>query len=165
MREFGDGVEEVDPQSWYLTQSEEYGRRLHADERRLAYVALTRARNDALLTYCRYTGESSRDCTNVPKGSRAASPSNFWLEVHDALHGHDHAIEAQAYVEGLGSEVALVSPQGDPIDPPEASSWGRTPNSTVMLWLATHGVRRWNRPPAGMHCHGRRHWAKTPRNI
>ena len=119
MREFGDGVEEVDPQSWYLTQSEEYGRRLHADERRLAYVALTRARNDALLTYCRYTGESSRDCTNVPKGSRAASPSNFWLEVHDALHGHDHAIEVQAYVEGLGSEVALVSPQGDPIDPPE----------------------------------------------
>ena len=34
-----------------MTQSEEYGRRLHADERRLAYVALTRARYEALLTY------------------------------------------------------------------------------------------------------------------
>ncbi len=38
MREFGDGVEEVDASGWYLTQAEEYGRRLHADERRLMYV-------------------------------------------------------------------------------------------------------------------------------
>ena len=77
MREFGDGVEEVDASGWYLTQAEEYGRRLHADERRLMYVALTRAREDALMTYCAYTGESGRDPSVVPKGSRAAQPSNF----------------------------------------------------------------------------------------
>lgn len=38
-----DDMEGMDPASLYLTQQEEYGRRLHADERRLAYVALTRA--------------------------------------------------------------------------------------------------------------------------
>ena len=42
-----DDMEGVDPDGLYLTQSEEYGRRLHADERRLAYVALTRARHEA----------------------------------------------------------------------------------------------------------------------
>lgn len=34
----------------YLSQGEEYGRRLHDDERRLAYVALTRAEHEVLLT-------------------------------------------------------------------------------------------------------------------
>ena len=67
MREFGDGVEEVDASGWYLTQAEEYGRRLHADERRLMYVALTRAREDALMTYCAYTGESGGTRQWCPK--------------------------------------------------------------------------------------------------
>jgi DNA helicase II / ATP-dependent DNA helicase PcrA len=35
----------------YLTQPQEYGRRLHKDERRLAYVALTRAKHDLLVTF------------------------------------------------------------------------------------------------------------------
>lgn len=86
MREVGDGVEEVDPDGWYLTQEEEYGRRLHADERRLAYVALTRARHDVLLTYSAYN-EPSRDPAAVASGAKSANPSNFWLEVHDALCG------------------------------------------------------------------------------
>ena len=41
-----DDMEGIDPDGLYLTQIEEYGRRLHADERRLAYVALTRARHE-----------------------------------------------------------------------------------------------------------------------
>lgn len=103
MREYGDGVDEVDPAGWYLTQSEEYGRRLHADERRLMYVALTRAKKDVLLTYCRHAGEPGRDPSLVAKGSRASSPSNFWLEVHDALHGHAGVVEAK---DAVGAKTA-----------------------------------------------------------
>ncbi|BDR54282.1 DNA helicase [Bombiscardovia apis] len=41
----------------YLSQRQEYGRRLHKDERRLAYVALTRARHDLLLTFSEQPGQ------------------------------------------------------------------------------------------------------------
>lgn len=40
-----------EPDAWNLSQKEERGRALHADERRLMYVALTRAKHDALVTY------------------------------------------------------------------------------------------------------------------
>ena len=90
LRAVGDGVDDVDPDSWHLTQEEEYGRRLHADERRLMYVALTRARRDVLLTYSR-TGEESRDPTSLGAKPRMAKPSNFWLEIHDAIRAHDAA--------------------------------------------------------------------------
>lgn len=40
-----------EPDAWDLSQKEERGRALHADERRLMYVALTRAKHDALVTY------------------------------------------------------------------------------------------------------------------
>ncbi|NMM98826.1 UvrD-helicase domain-containing protein [Bifidobacterium olomucense] len=119
MRQFGDGVDEVDASGWYLTQTEEYGRRLHADERRLMYVALTRARSDAMLTYSAYAGEYGRDPSAVPKGARAAQASNFWLEVHDALISHDHVVTARQCVEQLGDKVALVSKQDEPIEAPE----------------------------------------------
>ncbi len=39
---------EDDARRWALTQEEEYGRMAHADERLLMYVALTRARSEAL---------------------------------------------------------------------------------------------------------------------
>ncbi|PLS27473.1 ATP-dependent DNA helicase [Bifidobacterium parmae] len=93
LRAVGDGVNDVDPDGWYLTQEEEYGRRLHADERRLMYVALTRARRDALLTYSR-NGEPGRDPSVLGEKPRMAKPSNFWLEVHDALHAHDGTVFA-----------------------------------------------------------------------
>ncbi|MBT1174528.1 UvrD-helicase domain-containing protein [Bifidobacterium sp. LC6] len=119
MRDYGDGVEDADRSGWYLTQSEEYGRRLHADERRLAYVALTRARKDALLTYSTYANESSRDPSMVIKGAKKASPSNFWLEVHDALHAHPHVVSAEQCVDQLADTVALVTQDGAHIAPPQ----------------------------------------------
>ena len=67
-----------------MTQSEEYGRRLHADERRLAYVALTRARHEALLTYSE-TNVESRDPRAVGERKQVAKPSNFWQEVYDSM--------------------------------------------------------------------------------
>lgn len=93
-----DGQDGSDADAWYLTQSEEYGRRLLADERRLAYVALTRTKHDALLTYSRY-GEPGRDPRPVhdATGRRpsASSPSPFWSEVHDSLDRHDDLVSAQ----------------------------------------------------------------------
>ncbi|WP_137656101.1 ATP-dependent DNA helicase [Bifidobacterium moukalabense] len=82
-----DDMEGVDPAGLYLTQSEEYGRRLHADERRLAYVALTRARHEALLTFSVHN-EESRDSRLVEgKKQGAKKPSNFWSEVRDSMNG------------------------------------------------------------------------------
>lgn len=79
-----DDMEGVDPDGLYLTQSEEYGRRLHADERRLAYVALTRARHEALLTYSE-TNVESRDPRAVGERKRVSKPSNFLVEVRDSM--------------------------------------------------------------------------------
>ena len=84
-------MEDSDPDSWYLTQSNEYGRRLHADERRLAYVALTRARHDVMLSYCAYR-ERSRDPRRRSAASRAQSASAFWQELFDALHTRADAV-------------------------------------------------------------------------
>ena len=80
-----DDMEGMDPASLYLTQQEEYGRRLHADERRLAYVALTRARYEALLVYSG-CNETSRD-SRLAEGKKSAAPSNFWLETRDSMNG------------------------------------------------------------------------------
>ncbi|MCI1650433.1 ATP-dependent DNA helicase [Bifidobacterium tibiigranuli] len=87
-----EGVGEEDREAWYLTQREEYGRRLHADERRLAYVALTRAREEVLLTYSA-TNETGREPEEA-KGRRA-KPSNFWVEVRDSLCHHEDIAKPQ----------------------------------------------------------------------
>lgn len=79
-----DDMEGIDPDGLYLTQIEEYGRRLHADERRLAYVALTRARHEALLT-CSATNAESRDPRAVGDRKRVSKPSNFLVEVRDSM--------------------------------------------------------------------------------
>lgn len=80
--------------SQWLDQRAEFGRRLHADERRLAYVALTRARYEALLTYSRSTDEGRMpdESGKVVK----AKPSNFWQEVDDALCTHVGVVAADA---------------------------------------------------------------------
>ena len=126
MRDVGDGVDDVDPAGWYLTQEEEYGRRLHADERRLAYVALTRARKDVLMTYSVASTASSRDPQDVAGQSAKAKPSVFWLEVHDAMRSRAEAVTAASCVESLGESVALRSLDGAPVAAPEG------------FWLGEH---------------------------
>ncbi|KFF31349.1 ATP-dependent DNA helicase [Bifidobacterium bombi] len=68
------------------TPREEYGRRLHADERRLMYVALTRARYDALLTYSK-----GNDLTRIPDNGgmtrKVGKPSDFWNEACRSMQG------------------------------------------------------------------------------
>lgn len=117
MRGMYEAIENADPDGWYLTQSEEYARRLHADERRLAYVALTRARHDALLTYSRYN-DPHRNPARVPlkrgSGSHKSDvrkPSNFWTEIHDALHVRSDVAE---HPENLGAATeAAITPDLD----------------------------------------------------
>lgn len=54
----------------------------HADERRLMYVALTRARSEVLLTYSRSNGDGLATSGDERQSGK---PSNFWTEVRDAL--------------------------------------------------------------------------------
>lgn len=87
-KDIGDDMDVADPSSWYLTQEEEYGRRLLADERRLAYVALTRAKKDALLTYSQYSildRDPSHYLNRPGKRPSASKPSVFWTEMQDSL--------------------------------------------------------------------------------
>ena len=102
-KDIGDGMEDSNPDDWYLTQEEEYGRRLLADERRLAYVALTRARHDALITYSRYNTEIRDPSVLLNKGGRkpvAAKPSVFWSELHDSLGAHADRVTVEGDDEG-----------------------------------------------------------------
>ncbi|RSX58102.1 ATP-dependent DNA helicase [Bifidobacterium samirii] len=99
--DIGDDMDQTDADGWYLTQGEEYGRRLLADERRLAYVALTRARHDALLTYSRYGSESTDPRTLGADGTKPkeSKPSVFWSEVCDSMCHHDGIVSAVAIAE------------------------------------------------------------------
>lgn len=81
-----------------LSQREAYGRRLHDDERHIAYVALTRAKHMALLTFNREGdkgdapkgGEDGEDAIDIfkraeKKKGKAEGPSKtspFWLECY-----------------------------------------------------------------------------------
>ena len=105
--DIGDDMDQTDADGWYLTQGEEYGRRLLADERRLAYVALTRARHDALLTYSRYGSESTDPRTLDAGGAKPkeAKPSVFWSEVRDSMCHHDGTVTASAVVEALAADM------------------------------------------------------------
>lgn len=112
MRRIGDGIEDADPSGWYLTQCEEYGRRLHADERRLMYVALTRSQGEALLTYAA-NNAPGRDPSAKAPGSKTFKPSNFWLEVHDALCAREDALPAADLVVDPALEAdAMPAPRG-----------------------------------------------------
>lgn len=104
-----DDTEDDDTESPYLTQAEEYGRRFHADERRLAYVAVTRARHDVLLTYAKYESDS-RDASQVKRvkaeeDDEFYKASNFFKEVHDSMK-HDREVCAAREI----SETVLDTP-------------------------------------------------------
>ncbi|WEV41713.1 ATP-dependent DNA helicase [Bifidobacterium sp. ESL0682] len=91
----------------YLSQQEEYGRRLHADERRLAYVALTRAREEVLMTYSRHANISRNP--EVAGTRNASKESNFFAEVRDALAHHDDvAIAGSGSDDGNAGRDAAV---------------------------------------------------------
>lgn len=114
---FGTSQQYDGAQCDYLTQCEEYGRRLHADERRLAYVALTRTCRTVLLTYAGSKSTDSRD--PLLAQGRKYEPSVFWQEVHDALLTHDGTCMAADCVERMGRSVALIGADGKPVPAPK----------------------------------------------
>ncbi|MFT8357145.1 MAG: UvrD-helicase domain-containing protein [Bifidobacterium aquikefiri] len=73
----------------WLSQQKEFGSRYHADERRLAYVALTRARHDVLLSYnASKNGKANGSKSNLLEDSAA---SNFWIESYQSFIGDPSA--------------------------------------------------------------------------
>lgn len=70
------GTRGEDYPAW-LSLQEQYGKRTHAEERRLAYVAVTRSSGDVLLSYY---GHKSKDMTVDP-----AAAGIFWTQAHDFL--------------------------------------------------------------------------------
>lgn len=164
-----DDMEGVDPDGLYLTQSEEYGRRLHADERRLAYVALTRARHEALLTYSE-TNVESRDPRAVGERRQVAKPSNFWQEVYDSMlnivskANEPSNLDDIAEVEdatGVDFSGDDFSENGFPACIRLARhcqtdiSWASMPAISRMQWSAMLGTRRLSLWKASDSCHGR----------
>lgn len=78
-----DDMDTIDKNKLFLTQREEYGRRLHEDERRLAYVAVTRAKHDVLVTAAKYS------TTDMIASSGKVTPGSvFWQEMYDSM-SHD----------------------------------------------------------------------------
>lgn len=98
-----DDMDTVDRNRLFLTQREEYGRRLHEDERRLAYVAVTRAKHEVLVTAAKH---STADM--VASGGRATPGSVFWREMYDSML-HD----AHAAVLGAASGIAALPSWAD----------------------------------------------------
>ena len=75
-----DGMDSIDKNKLFLTQREEYGRRLHEDERRLAYVAVTRAKHEVFVTA---TQSSTIDMW--PEDGKSNTRSVFWQEMYDSM--------------------------------------------------------------------------------
>ncbi|RSX55572.1 UvrD/REP helicase [Bifidobacterium dolichotidis] len=118
---------DINADDWYLTQQEEYGRRLHADERRLMYVAVTRAKKSVLLTESE-NGLLSRDERKLPPKKPAKAKkqqdqqeqtkaSNFLLEVADVMQ----------YMHG-GAQGGIVDTPTN-ITPVEEGSEQQTPEA------------------------------------
>ncbi|PWG59100.1 ATP-dependent DNA helicase [Bifidobacterium catulorum] len=110
--ENGDGDrDDIADSARFLSQQEEYGRRLHADERRLMYVALTRARHDALLTF----SVDGRSMSCVPdedaKPLNMDKASNFWMEVHEAFAARADAVSAPTNVDADDDAVPESLPR------------------------------------------------------
>jgi DNA helicase-2/ATP-dependent DNA helicase PcrA len=88
----------------FLTQAQEYGGRQHDDERRLAYVALTRAKHDILLTFAKTPSDPTiaLDDEQVEMESVA---SNFWLELHEMFLHDERCVPSGGARESEGNEA------------------------------------------------------------
>lgn len=74
----------------FLTQKEETGKRLHDDERRLMYVALTRAKHEVLTTYAITSAEDEET-----EGKQSRKPSVFFQEVDNFIREEEAAVNLQ----------------------------------------------------------------------
>lgn len=114
----------------YAGQHEEYGRRRHEDERRLVYVALTRASREVLVTYsagktASWSGKPGADVLRPvdpdARGGRVTHPSVFWRELFEAWKPRTHD-ESQ----GDGDDDGCVTP----LDGAVAAAVGKVVDTT-----------------------------------
>jgi DNA helicase-2/ATP-dependent DNA helicase PcrA len=95
----------------FASMTTEYGERIHADERRLAYVALTRARHDVLLTnYLMDDSDAdpSAGVHDIPvKELFGKSSSIFLRQVRDFLL-ENSARQVDFDINGLSPEAPLI---------------------------------------------------------
>ncbi len=84
--EISTGVRGQDYPAW-LSQQEEYGRMAHAEERRLAYVAVTRSSGDVLLTFSGHPAATQKDPDRQARVD-AGKAGLFWDESYDYLLHH-----------------------------------------------------------------------------
>lgn len=117
---YGVNGERHAPGDEYLGQYEEYGRLRHEDERRLAYVALTRAESSVMLTYSSRSstpwseergGQIVRLDPDEGKDAKVRRASNFWRELH-AAWGRD--VDAGMTVERHVEDEIAGRPDGVP---------------------------------------------------
>ncbi|BDR53407.1 hypothetical protein KIM372_13140 [Bombiscardovia nodaiensis] len=86
----------------YLTQPEEYGQRQHKDERRLAYVALTRARHDLLVTFSAQPNNANPALLMPPQEAAAAK------SARGAAGGRGKGPGQSQEAEGQGPREAIL---------------------------------------------------------
>lgn len=114
LKEFGEYLEE------FQEQAAEHST---AEERRLAYVGFTRARNTLMLTSSAWKGSNAKP----------AEPSIFWAELKEALAAGQLSSEVSLIHDVDDEAVGTVNPQAetlmtaawpfDPIDGPHVRSW------------------------------------------
>lgn len=95
--ELSKGTRGQDYPVWPSLQ-EEYGRRAHAEERRLAYVAVTRSSGDVLLTFSGHGSATGRDPDGVLRADDGKA-GLFWNESLDyltRLHSDGQMIPVEA---------------------------------------------------------------------
>ena len=171
-KDIGDDMDVADPSSWYLTQEEEYGRRLLADERRLAYVALTRAKKDALLTYSQYSildRDPSQYLNRPGKRPSASKPSVFWTEMQDSLCHESGLVSACKSGSAGYSENADAIADSSPDLAVAGAASGASAHRrwTSWVWTGRRGSSSATTPPnmSGMSSkrRGTPHWRNANR--
>ena len=185
-KDIGDDMDVADPSSWYLTQEEEYADVCWLTKRRLAYVALTRAKKDALLTYSQYSildRDPSQYLNRPGKRPSASKPSVFWTEMQDSLCHESGLVSACKSGSAGYSENADAIADSSPdlavagaasgasahpsldqlgVDRPQGSSSATTPPNMSGMSSKRHGTPHWrnaNRPAAR---HGRPSCPRKP---
>lgn len=91
--ETDEAQEEIGQNVDYLSLREEYGSRAHADERRLAYVAVTRSKEVALLTFSAHQRATKPEAGIFRTDIRPQEAGVFWNDAADFVAQQGDAVK------------------------------------------------------------------------